>query len=80
MSTVSCNTTAALAPLLASQNDWNGNDSSMWTHAILAAMTAVFGAAVLQMNNKEQSSTECCGIAGVVGSLKNHDARYVVND
>lgn len=80
MSTVSRSTTASLPPLSAAQNDWNGKDSSMWTHVMLAATTAVFGAAFLQMNNKERSSTECCGIAGVVGSSKNHDARYVVSN
>jgi hypothetical protein len=79
-------TTATLAPLLASENEnifgersnWNGNKNSMWSNTMAAVMTAVFGAALVKMNEQQKSNTECCGIAGVVGSSKNHDARYVV--
>jgi hypothetical protein len=76
--------TATLSPLLlASQSGdrsyWNGNNDFKWTNIMTAAMTAMFGAALFQMNHSSQqkSNTECCGIAGVVGSSKNHDARYV---
>ena len=71
-----------LTPLAASQNSdrshWSGSNYDFkWTNAMTAVITAVFGATAVQMNQTQKSRTECCGIAGVVGSSKNHDARYV---
>jgi anti-sigma-K factor RskA len=79
-------TTAAIfAPLFASQeNNTNHNmhhHSTMWNNytttiakAAAATLAAMFGVALVQ---QKTDTTECCGIAGVVGSSKNHDARYV---
>ena len=73
-------TTATLLPQFASQNEYIRGDgthsNSAWMMA--AAMSAIFGAAYLNIHKHPKSNTECCGIAGVVGSSKNHDARYVL--
>ena len=75
--------TATVAPLFASQKEyirsersqWNGSNNYIWANAMAAAMTAILGVAIVKMNEQQESNTECCGIAGVVGSSKNHDAR-----
>jgi hypothetical protein len=69
---------------LNNNNEPGGNAASSWT-ALAAAMFMAMGLMTNNQwynNNQQQEEeqkchTQCCGIAGVVGDLKNHDARYV---
>jgi hypothetical protein len=64
---------------------YKNNIFSTTMTAILATATAIISTGMIMFDNQNRlqpymSTTQCCGIAGVVGSLKNHDARYVTNN
>jgi hypothetical protein len=70
--------TSHTLPLLSQQNFNHNNNPYYIPKAVLLAASA-FVATIMMMIDQQHSKTQCCGIAGVVGSSKNHDARYVCN-